>query len=92
MLKNKIHYLESKAESKKKANVIDDSDEDEDIAIMNFKKSGFRREGPQFKPKPKDSQREFKCDKCDFVLESQGLLEAFFLVISLEKRLVINRT
>ena len=44
--------------------------------MMIQRKSGFRREGPQFEPKPKDSQIEFKCDKCDFILESQGLLEA----------------
>ena len=43
---------------------------------MNSKKSGFRREGPQYEPKQKDIQKEFKCNKCDFILVSQGLLEA----------------
>ena len=78
MLKNMIKSLESKVESKTKPIKIDDMkvDEDEVIPIINYKKSCFRWEGPQVEAKTQHCNREFKCDICDYILESQGLLEA----------------
>ena len=78
MLKNKVKSLESRVESKTKPIKIDDKEvnEDEVIPIINYKKSGFRREGPQVEAKTQHCNREFKCDTCDYILESQGLLEA----------------
>ena len=44
--------------------------------ILSNKKSGSSREGPQFEPKSKKSKVEFRCEKCDFVLGSQLLLNS----------------
>ena len=52
----------------------------EEISLLKTKNSGFRRAGPQESPlNMSNGCSQFRCDQCDFVLESQGLLDAHIL-------------
>ena len=50
---------------------------EEEIVLLKSKESGHRRVGPQSLPETVSSiKTNFKCDKCNSFLESQGLLTA----------------
>ena len=61
--------------------VVSDKDDliEEEILIRN-NNSGHRRTAPQTSPeKMNQSKAVFSCDKCDYELESQGLLDAHLM-------------
>ena len=52
----------------------------EEISVLKNKTNGFRRTGPQELPvNMANSGAQFRCAKCDSVLESEGLLDAHML-------------
>jgi hypothetical protein len=52
----------------------------EEISVLKNKTNGFRRTGPQELPvNMANSGAQFRCAKCESVLESEGLLDAHML-------------
>ena len=81
MLNEKILFLETKNVSKDEnydsITIIDDVEEKIEEQFNIAKKSGYRREGPQVQPLPsKIKSMLFKCNECEVILESSGLLIA----------------
>ena len=77
-LRRKIKCLEEELKKKPQKNdeAFEDRDHYEEISILNNKKNGFVRENPHVEPCRKQTQKEFKCNVCNFTLESQGLLNS----------------
>ena len=77
MLNERIQVLEKPSrEMHISDDVGNDMELDESVDILQYKKTGFAREGPQFNPTRKRKQCIFECKSCDLTFESLGLLEA----------------
>ena len=48
----------------------------DEVLLIKEKNSGYRGSGPQFEPVNINLNKDFKCDQCSKILESQGLLNS----------------
>ena len=67
LLKMKNYSIEEKCE---------DMDTSEEITLIENKKSGSVRQGPQYDAVKKPNVAKFECKICSYVFESKGLLDA----------------
>ena len=72
ILMKKIKYLEK--DLKDKNEVIEEMqesmDDSEEAMLINNKKSGFKRQGPQVESMKRRTKTKFECKRCDIVFES----------------------
>ena len=77
-LKDEIHKIKNEPNNDDPMDDTDDSVNEEQI-LLNGKKSGFTRDGPQSKPIPKQLPKSIPCEHCDNNFESQIELQQHML-------------
>ena len=73
-LATKLKKHEEKEEKKNMENKK--SSEEEESLLLRSKQCGFKRISPHVQSENKNDRKEYSCNKCDYKLESEGLLMA----------------